>query len=280
MIQSLYELGFQLFWFDFRVEILHNNVWMWPALFVNAHQHDMSSALQKLRIIAIPLTRPNVSLTLPHRKSKSSRLVYYQFQIKVPVLKPPPRLASGDQEGETNAKKKGWFPEEGIAKWTINKAADIWAGFGKQKSGWKVCSLFIVDEFSCDLSLAESISGRRADNGPYRIWRASSEEYRLVHGSIPCTIRVRKQKSPIDGTAICNYFVSIMYVLTQKDKVSLVYPPSFFSSSEVLSELYGYAERRIPKHRKGFYLWMLMAPMTAPFILIRASTFHLYPSII
>jgi hypothetical protein len=97
----------------------------------------MSSALQKLRIIAIPLTRPNVSRTLPYPKTKPSRLVYYQFQL---ALEPPPstRLASGDQD---SAKKKGWLPEEGVVKWATNKAADTWAGFGKEKSGWKVCSL-------------------------------------------------------------------------------------------------------------------------------------------
>jgi hypothetical protein len=100
----------------------------------------MSSVLQKLRIIAIPLTRPNVSRTLPNPKTKPSRLVYYQFQI---ALEPPPstRLASGDQDSDpTNAKKKGWLPEEGVAKWATNRAADTWAGFAKEKSGWKVCS--------------------------------------------------------------------------------------------------------------------------------------------
>ena len=99
----------------------------------------MSSALRKLRIITIPLTRPSAGRTLPYHKPKPSRLVYYQFQLTVPALKQS-RLASGDQDS-TNTKKNGWLPEEGIAKWTTNKAADIWAGFGKQKSGWKVCSV-------------------------------------------------------------------------------------------------------------------------------------------
>lgn len=95
----------------------------------------MSTALNKLRIIAIPLTRPNTSRTLPHLKVKPSRLVYYQFQITVPRLKPPSETAS------SNTTKKGWWlPEEGVAKWITNKAADMWAGFGKKKSGWQVCS--------------------------------------------------------------------------------------------------------------------------------------------
>jgi hypothetical protein len=108
----------------------------------------MSSVLQKLRIIAIPLTRPNVSRTLPHPNAKPSRLVYYQFQLADPVLKPPPsiRLASVDQDSDpTSTKKKGWLPEEGVTKWATNKATDMWAGFGKEKSGWKVCSVYLCE---------------------------------------------------------------------------------------------------------------------------------------
>ena len=55
-------------------------------------------------------------------------------------------------------------------------------------------------------------------------------------------------------------------------QISLVFPPSLLSSSEVLSELRRFAEQRTPKHRRGFYLWMLIAPLTAPLKLIRAST--------
>jgi len=150
----------------------------------------MSSALRQLRIIAIPLTRPNTTGTV--LKAKPSRLVYYQFQITVPRLKPSStRLASGDQENETvsvNTKKTGWWlPEEGIVKWTTHKLADTWAGFGKKKSGWQVrfsilrplafCSIqnvMMMDEFFFSffnrlglLFLAESIPGWRTADGPY-----------------------------------------------------------------------------------------------------------------
>ena len=102
----------------------------------------MSSVLRKLRIIAIPLTRPNVGRTPPHPKAIPSRLVYYQFQLATPVP-PSTRLANGDQDSDpTNAKKKGWLPEEGVVKWATKKGADTWAGFGKEKSGWKVCSVY------------------------------------------------------------------------------------------------------------------------------------------
>jgi Mitochondrial K+-H+ exchange-related len=101
----------------------------------------MSSVLQKLRIIAIPLTRPNVSRTLPHPKTKPSRLVYYQFQI---ALDPPPSIPLDKDSDPANAKKKGWLPKEGVATWATNKAVDKWADFGKEKSGWKVCMFFFI----------------------------------------------------------------------------------------------------------------------------------------
>ena len=105
-------------------------------------QHNtMSSSLRKLRIIAMPLTRPNVSnRILSHiNLAKPSRLVYYQFQITTPSST---RLESGDHDS-TSSKKKGWLPKEGIAKWATKKVADVWAGFGKTESGWKVCSMLI-----------------------------------------------------------------------------------------------------------------------------------------
>jgi hypothetical protein len=105
----------------------------------------MSSALRKLRIIAIPLSGPNVSRTLTHPYGKPSRLVYYQFQSAIPLLKSPPsiRLASGDQDSDlTNAKKKGLLLEEGVAKWVNNKASDMWAWFGMVKNSWNVCSVY------------------------------------------------------------------------------------------------------------------------------------------
>jgi len=50
-------------------------------------------------------------------------------------------------------------------------------------------------------------------------------------------------------------YSSILYQyppFTRETKISLIFPPSFLSPSEVLSELRGYASHRILKHRKGF----------------------------
>ena len=67
------------------------------------------------------------------------------------------------------------------------------------------------------------------------------------------------------------------YLLTRETKISLMFPPSLLSSSEVLSELRGFIEHRIPKHRKGLYVWMSITPLTFPLKLIRTSTSCLYP---
>ena len=61
-------------------------------------------------------------------------------------------------------------------------------------------------------------------------------------------------------------------------KISLVFPPSLLSPPEVLSELRGFVEHRTPKHRREFYLWMAIIPLTAPFKLIRTFASCLYPS--
>ena len=98
-----------------------------------------------------------------------------QFQITVPKLNKPP-LTTRLANGANDTKKKGWLPEEGIATWLTNKATDTWAEFGKEKSGWKVRSISMdwLLGLEPDDSLAESIPGWRADDGPYGIRRIGS----------------------------------------------------------------------------------------------------------
>ena len=102
------------------------------------------SISRQLRIIAIPLTRPNVRRILPHPNPKPSRQVYYQFQT-APTSSRSLAVASVDQDTDpTNAKNKGLRSELEAAKWVTNKAAYIWAGFGKGKSGWKVMYVLFI----------------------------------------------------------------------------------------------------------------------------------------
>jgi hypothetical protein len=51
------------------------------------------------------------------------------------------------------------------------------------------------------------------------------------------------------------------------NKIPLVHPK--FVGTSPLAHLESILSRRSPRHRKGFYMWMLLAPLTAPFMLIR-----------
>lgn len=103
----------------------------------------MVAALRTMRVVAVPLTRPSARIQLL-TNGHMSRYMYYQIQL-------PPKKLSSTSEGEKSengslnqGEKKGWLPEEGVVNWTTQKAADIWAGFGKAKGGWKVVFTFDI----------------------------------------------------------------------------------------------------------------------------------------
>lgn len=94
-----------------------------------------------MRIIAVPLTRPNARI-VPANGTKLHRLTYYQFQISA---KQKPQSTASDKPGagpSEETEKKGWLPEQGIVNWATGKAADVWSGFGKAEGGWKVRLIF------------------------------------------------------------------------------------------------------------------------------------------
>jgi hypothetical protein len=65
-------------------------------------------------------------------------------------------------------------------------------------------------------------------------------------------------------------------------QIPLVYPPSIYASLPSTSmdevshpsvmHLRTLLASREPRHRKGFWMWMAIAPLTAPFILVRESS--------
>jgi hypothetical protein len=102
-------------------------------------------ALQKMRIIALPLTRP-VGRAPQALASGSGldRLTYYQLQISGGRK----RAGQGDSTSTGDKGKgpdKGWrawpaqIRAEGLADWTTHKATEVWSGFGRAKGGWQVC---------------------------------------------------------------------------------------------------------------------------------------------
>ncbi|KDR83090.1 hypothetical protein GALMADRAFT_88915 [Galerina marginata CBS 339.88] len=197
----------------------------------------MLPALRKMRIIAIPLTRPNARLP-QHTNAKLNRLTYYQFQISAKKPKKPPSSSTAQTKGKDKEaeEKKGWLPEEGVVNWATQKAADIWAGFGKAEGGWKL---------------------KTYQFGEKLVDRMEFEELAL------------KSIDPSLGPSITQ--LKRTPVLDEKNNsttIALIFPPSLLSPSTSLSDLRAYVEHRIPRHRKGFYLWMIIAPFTAPFMII------------
>lgn len=98
----------------------------------------LKESLRKMRIVAIPLTRPRaVPGVVAAANVNLNRLTYYQFQI------------SGEKEKgkqkETNATTTtGWrawpsqIREEGLVDWSTQKATDVWTGFGQAPGGWRL----------------------------------------------------------------------------------------------------------------------------------------------
>ncbi|KAG6844060.1 hypothetical protein H0H87_010058 [Tephrocybe sp. NHM501043] len=189
-----------------------------------------SKSLRKLRIIAIPLTRPKTA-TRPDA-TVSRMLTYYQFQIG------SPQKSAATQELENGTPRSKWIPEGGIMKWVTTKAGDTWAGFGKAKGGWKL---------------------KVYQGGERLVDRLDFEELAL------------KGIDPSLGPSIAQPDVgSEVSKAVQHEKVTipLIYPPSINSGPVTLAELRALVAYRTPRHRKGFYIWMVIAPFTAPFMII------------
>ncbi|KAG6899795.1 hypothetical protein C0993_006919, partial [Termitomyces sp. T159_Od127] len=137
-----------------------------------------------------------------------------------------------------NGSASRWIPEGGYVKWITTKAADTWAGFGKAKGGWKL---------------------KVYQGGERLVDRLEFEELAL------------KGIEPSLGPTITQTDVSgqgVQAVKHEKVKIPLLYPPSINSGPATLAELRALVAYRTPRHKKGFYLWMIIAPLTAPFMII------------
>lgn len=63
-----------------------------------------------------------------------------------------------------------------------------------------------------------------------------------------------------------------MFVETHKYpwKIPFIYPSFYDKGTPPLQHLKILLKKRTPSHRKGFYTWLLVSPLTAPFMIIRA----------
>ncbi|TEB24006.1 hypothetical protein FA13DRAFT_1669596, partial [Coprinellus micaceus] len=196
----------------------------------------VASLRPRTRIIAVPLSRPRRLPTTPGVSSAPSGLTYYQFQLASRETKRKMREA----EEEADKNRPSWIPKGGLARWAQNKAAETWASFGKAQGGWK---------------------RRTYDFGERMADRMEFEELAL------------KSIDPSLGPSLSHPASSEMESESSEGKnvrlrIPLYYPKNILSGETVMSELRQYVDHRIPAHRKGFYMWLAIAPLTAPFMII------------
>ncbi|KAJ3561664.1 hypothetical protein NP233_g10058 [Leucocoprinus birnbaumii] len=181
-------------------------------------------SLQKLRIIAVPLTLPKPS---PLDKGATRHLarhnlIYYALQTSSPA----PTKSISD-----NAPKSRWLPEEGIVSYLQAKAAATWSSFGKSEQGsWKL-KTYQLGERLMDRIEFEELALKALDPslGP-----------------------------PVAGKSTHS---------EKRPQIPLIHPSSI-SSEDSMTYLRTFLEHRTPQHRRGFYFWMFISPLTAPLTII------------
>ncbi|KAJ8501995.1 hypothetical protein ONZ45_g11947 [Pleurotus djamor] len=157
------------------------------------------------------------------------QLTYYHFQITTPP-----------STSKEYSQARKWAPAGGWVRWASGKAANIWDGFGKAREGsWKL-KVYRTGERLVDRIEFEELALKGIDPsfGPS-----------IRHPDFGGHSRDDIKSKPTL-------------------KIPLLYPPSMRSPDATLSYLLSMVQHRVPKHRKGFYTWMLLAPFTAPFMLI------------
>ncbi|KAJ4482306.1 mitochondrial K+-H+ exchange-related-domain-containing protein [Lentinula aciculospora] len=180
------------------------------------------------RIISFPITRPRDAFATLHDPGHKQALTFYQFQVHLPKSK----------KRETNQSK--WQPKGGWTHWVQSKASSTWAGFGQAPEGnWKF-KVFRMGERLVDRLDYEELALKGVDPsmGPS-----------ILH----LDVRGRGAEETNEK---------------QKVIIPLLYPPSIQSAESSLSHLRQLIHAREPRHKKGFLVWMIIAPFTAPFMII------------
>ncbi|KAJ7713847.1 mitochondrial K+-H+ exchange-related-domain-containing protein [Mycena olivaceomarginata] len=137
-------------------------------------------------------------------------------------------------------KPPGWLaqklPKEGVINWASYKVDTMWSGWGKSETGsWRVRTGCSGERFLDKLDFEEGAL-KRID---------------VKHApptSVPQDLAGAEREEAEAAWA--------------KLEVPLVYPPSVSSAPEALSELRKLLQQRIPLHQKGFWIYLLVAPLT------------------
>ncbi|KAJ6525221.1 mitochondrial K+-H+ exchange-related-domain-containing protein [Mycena vulgaris] len=174
-----------------------------------------------------------VALPLTRGPPPQSIITYYSFKIVPP---PPPPTPNEPPP------PPGWLPREGIVKRAVLKVDKTWAGWGKAEAGsWRFRVFDFGERFLDRLDFEEAALKRiNVKNAPPA----------KVPDDLKGEERAEAEKA------------------WEALKVPLVYPPSVSSAPAALSDLRALLQRRIPLHNRGFYTYLIIAPFTAPFMII------------
>jgi len=121
--------------------------------------------------------------------------------------------------------------------WVSSKATELWAGFGRADEGTWKRKTFVYGERLVD--------------------RMDFEELAL------------KSVDPSLGPKLVNFGESDAETPSDSkpsSMIPLIYPG--LACTSPLSHLKSLLEKRTPRHKRGFYMWMIIAPFTAPFMIV------------
>lgn len=118
--------------------------------------------------------------------------------------------------------------------WATRKSSELWAGFGKAKEGTWKRKTFVYGERLVDRIDFEELALKSLDTslGP----------------TIQSLLHAQTNQS------------------VETPTIPLLYPPSACDSPT--AHLRALLAKRTPRHRKGFWMWMAIAPLTAPFAIV------------
>ncbi|KIJ62596.1 hypothetical protein HYDPIDRAFT_114247 [Hydnomerulius pinastri MD-312] len=203
----------------------------------------LPKATRSMRIIALPLAKarnPPDSKLKPNAVFNTNRmLIYYHFNILTP---------HGTVDDHSWAKI--------LLKKVSTKAADIWANFGKAPEGsWKL---------------------RTYEYGERIVDRIDFEELALK--GVDPSLGPSFIQPDVAGKTTEEISKDSDRVFSKLSKVHLIYPPSLYTGPlsggpngglhPSIAHLRELLTSREPRHRRGFFLWAIIAPFTAPFMLI------------
>lgn len=222
------------------------NSW-WIALITLGTDVIMSAlpkAMRTMRIIALPLARPKIPPDQglkPHAVFNPNRmLIFYHFDLS---------QSNSVKSQEQSAIKRA-------VKWVSTKAADLWAGFGKAPEGsWKLRTYELGERIVDRIDFEElALKGVDPSLGPS-----------ITHADI----------TGQEGNGV---FFSQKQSPREASRIPLIYPPSIYASLSLtgvnemshpsIVHLRTLLTSREPRHRRGFWMWMAIAPLTAPFLLV------------